>query len=101
MEKINIFAQKLSGQTKERIEKLYPMLSAYHEARVKIVPGKKYIKVDIGGSGKYMVDKQGNIYGIKGYGVINKKKQFGDLDTIEEYFWGGYSPVKVSDKEGK
>jgi hypothetical protein len=50
-----------------------------NNCKVKIVPGKKYIKVDIGGSGRYMVDPDGNIWGIKGYGTPHFGKRYGTL----------------------
>lgn len=57
--------------------------------------GQKYTKVDIGKSGRYMIDNAtGEIYGIKAYGVINKRKRFGNLDTIDEYYWGDYWAIK-------
>ena len=41
----------------------------------------KYIKIDSGGSGKYMVDvSDGRIYGIKGYGSVNKGHRYGLID---------------------
>ena len=60
-----------------------------HDCRVKI--GRKYANVDVGGSGKYMVElSTGKIYGIKGYGVIHRGHQFGTLDTIADWNWSGY-----------
>ena len=56
--------------------------------------GKKYIRVDVGGSGKYMVDLEGNIYGIKAYGVIHKGHCYGTLDTIDDWFWGDFRAEK-------
>jgi len=64
---------------------------SYH---AKVIEGNKYTKVDIGSSGKFMIDKEGNIFGIKGYGQVNKKKQYGTLSTTDQYFWGEYTPVK-------
>ena len=58
--------------------------------KVTIKEGKKYTKVNVGNSGKYMIDKEGNIFGIKGYGVINKKHHYGTLDTIDKFTWGNY-----------
>lgn len=59
--------------------------------KVSVIDGKKYIKVNVGDSGKYMIDKETQtIYGIKGYGVINKKHYYGTLDTINNYYWGAY-----------
>ena len=64
-----------------------------HECSVKI--GRKYANIDVGGgfgrSGKYMVDLgTGEIFGIKGYGVIHRRHRFGTLDTIAAWRWGGY-----------
>jgi len=62
-------------------------------ARVSIKPGKKYVKVDVGRSGKYMIDGD-IIYGIKAYGVIHRGHCYGTLDTIDQYYWGDYTAVK-------
>jgi hypothetical protein len=46
----------------------------------------KYIKIDAGTSGKYMVEvATGNIYGIKAYGVVHKGRFYGN---IEDFFNG-------------
>lgn len=74
------------GFTYEGIEKNY---------LVTVVPGKKYTKVDIGGSGKYMVDEEGNIYGIKAYGVINRRHYYGNLSTVDQYDWSGFRARKI------
>ena len=64
------------------------------------VPGKKYTKIDVllpQQSGRYMVvNDTGEIYGIKAYGVIHKGYYFGTLDTIDNYYWGGYRAVKIA-----
>ena len=70
----------------------YPL--SVHEshmiARVKM--GRKYANVDVGTSGKYMVElATGAIFGIKAYGVIHRGHQYGTLDTINEWYWGDYS----------
>ena len=63
--------------------------------KTSIKPGSKYTKVDIGTSGRYMVENEtGIIYGIKGYGQIHKGHSYGTLDTINEYYWGNYTGVK-------
>ena len=63
---------------------------------VRIIPGRKYIKVNVGASGKYMIDGD-KIFGIKGYGVIHKGHQYGTLDTIEDWYWGSYKAHKKED----
>ena len=45
-----------------------------------IKPGRKYTKIDVGCSGKYMVENEtGRIYGIKAYGVIHRGHFYGTL----------------------
>lgn len=90
-DKIKDFAALLERQQRERFAKLYPNLDP---PKVRIVHGKKYVKVDVGSSGKYMVDQEGNIWGIKTYGVIHRGHHYGTLDTIHEWFWGDYAGVK-------
>ena len=56
---------------------------------------RKYTRLDIGYSGRYMIENEtGRIYGIKAYGVPNKKHYYGTLGTITDYYWGGYRPQK-------
>lgn len=51
----------------------------------------KYVYLNIGGSGRYMIENStGIIFGIQAYGKVNRRKQFGTLDTITDYNWGGY-----------
>lgn len=49
--------------------------------KTRIIPGKKYTKVDVGSSGKYMIDAEGNIFGIKAYGVIHRGHRYGTLNN--------------------
>ncbi len=61
---------------------------------ISVRPGKKYTKVDVGRSGKYMVvNDTGEIFGIKAYGVIHRGHAFGTLDTAERWDWSGYRAV--------
>ena len=63
--------------------------------KVYIKPGKKYTKVDVGGSGKYMVvNDTEEIFGIKAYGVIHRGHQYGTLDTVDQWYWGRYRAFK-------
>ena len=65
--------------------------------KTRVIEGKKYTKVNVGSSGRYMVENEtGNIFGIKGYGVIHKGHFYGTVDTTAEYFWGGYYPERKS-----
>ena len=99
MDKIKEFAAKVESETLEHLNKQFPTTNGHDwkaDALTTIRPGKKYTKVDVGRSGKYMVvNETGEIFGIKAYGVIHKGHQYGTLDTIDRYFWGRYSPIKL------
>ena len=94
-EKIKIFAELLEKEQIERLKKDNLACQCnIDNCKTKIKEGKKYVKVDIGGSGKYMIDNDGNIFGIKAYGVIHRGHFFGTLDTINDYYWGSYRAYK-------
>lgn len=87
-------ADALKGLDKTYLEKL-----ASDASKTVVHYGGKYARVDVGGSGKYMVimpgyPGAGEIHGIKVYGVIHPKKIYGTLDTINEWDWGGYEAVR-------
>ena len=68
-----------------------------NNARTSIKPGRKYVNVDIGPSGRFMVEiATGNIYGIKAYGQIHRGHQYGTVDTIHDWNWKGYWPAKIA-----
>jgi len=94
--KVKEFAELLEKQQLERLHKDGITYEGHEEhAKTTIKEGKKYTKVDLGRSGKYMVDSEGNIFGIKGYGVIHKGHHYGTLDTINDYYWGDYTAYKI------
>lgn len=94
MDKMERFRSLVEYQYNEELKVKCPNVS--REA-VKLILGLKYARVDIGHSGKYMVDlATKGIYGIKGYGVINRSQHWGNLDTVNEWYWGSYWPIKAS-----
>ena len=94
-DKIKQFAKLLEWQQVKRLhEKGLACEDNIRLSKVTIKEGKKYVKVDIGSSGKYMIDKEGNIFGIKAYGVIHRGHRFGTLWTINDYYWGDYEAYK-------
>ena len=103
MKTIEDFAKKVQEDTLKDLNETYPeSLDKYpdmwvKDAKTTIRPGKKYTKVDVGSSGKYMVvNETGEIFGIKGYGVIHFGHFYGTLETIDDYFWGRYNAVKIN-----
>ena len=93
--KLEALAKLIEKQTKQRMT-ADGMTSDVHDryCKVQVKPGKKYTKVDVGQSGKYMVTEAGEIFGIKAYGVIHTGHQYGTLDTINEWYWGDYTAKK-------
>ena len=60
-------------------------------AKTSVKIGGKYARVDIGYSGRYMVDlATDEIFGVKAYGVIHRGHRFGTLDTINDWDWSNY-----------
>src|SRR4051812_2837136 len=96
--KIVALARLIEDQTRARFisdwakdGKVIPEENLKVFASVTLRDGPKYTKVDVGQSGKYMVvNETGAIHGIKGYGVIHKGHKYGTLDTINDFYWGGY-----------
>jgi len=96
-EKMVALAQKIEEQTQQRLRDDDLACQAnLDNAKTYIRIGKKYDKIDIGGSGKLMVEREtGNIFGIKAYGKIHRGHFFGTLDTIDDWYWGEYRPITV------
>lgn len=99
-EKLIHFAHRIEIEQAERYRRDSPGIPEDQYPRVYIRPGKKYVKIDVDTSGKYMVTEAGEIFGIKGYGVIHRGQQYGTLDTIDAWEWGGYVGRSLKDPVG-
>ncbi len=96
-EKVKAFAALVAKETAERLTRLGFDLALHSQSlRVDIIAGTKYVKVNVGGSGKYMIDLDGTIYGIRSYGQVNKRHNYGNLDTTHRWNWGDFSPRQVT-----
>ena len=93
--KLEAFRAHLQAETvRGYIEQGYDPANHPHDCTFKV--GRKYANVDRGRSGVYMVElATGEIFGIKGYGVIHKGHRYGTLDTINEWDWSGYTACRV------
>lgn len=84
-EAIQTFASWVHRTEKKRCENFFGLGKGLtypgweEEADVHVRPGKRWTKVDVKSSGRYIVDKDGQIYLIKGYGVPNLKKRVGSI----------------------
>jgi hypothetical protein len=110
------YIEKFANLLQQRVEDYYKKYTAEHNAwdkkqggegnvdyhihkqswQVKVKPGVKYTKINVGDSGKFMVDNEtGGLYFIKGYGVIDKKKYFGTVENLlkntNKWWYDGYS----------
>lgn len=55
--------------------------------------GKKYVKLDVGNSGRYMIDGD-KVYGIKAYGVIHRGHYHGTVQEFTERLQGATIPLR-------
>lgn len=84
---IEEFARQVQDETQAELRRRFPESPWMWESEVtQVVPGRVYTKVDVGPphnmSGRYMVDNQtGVIYGIKGYGRVDKRHRYGTLEV--------------------
>ena len=82
---VNRVAKELQEAVNEYYRVSYP--ATYERGQVDQVtvkPKKKYINIDIGSSGAYMVDAAtGTTYGIKGYGVPHKGVVHGNIADLD------------------
>ena len=53
----------------------------WKNAETHIHKGRKWTRVDVGYSGRYMIDQAGRIFGIKAYGVPHLGHHYGTLDN--------------------
>ena len=95
-DKIEAFAKQLEI---EQIARLHQNGLAcdgnIRNAKTSVKKGSKYWKVDMGTSGKYMVEVEtGIIYGIKAYGQVHKGHAYGTLDTTGDWSWGDFHGVR-------
>lgn len=88
--RLETFRQLVEEQQARRVRTEYQHVKP---PAVTVKPGKRWTKVDVGDSGKYVVDTDGTIYGIKAYGVPHFSHRFGTLGTINEWDWSGYAAV--------
>jgi|SRR5208337_668989 len=102
-EKIRKLTSLIDKEQKINCERESPGMVMYGDTYLsKSKSGSKYTKVDVGRSGKYVVDNQtGIIYGIKAYGVPNLNKYRISLDDIDKYWWGDYDPHMKKTENGE
>jgi len=92
-EQVEAFRVLLEKDQAARYARDYPNVTP---PRVKVHYGRRWIRVDVGDSGVYMIDQDGSIVGIKAYGVPHLGHRYGTLDTIHEWAWGEYKAWRAS-----
>jgi len=96
-EKLEYLRNKLEMQQIERLHQQKLVCEGnLINAKCSLSFGKKYIRLDIGTSGRYMIENEtGAIYGIKAYGVIHRGHYYGTLETVDSYNWGDYTAYSI------
>ena len=80
--KVTEFAQEVERQAKARLVKdRLDCAANWKNAETHIHQGRKWTRVDVGSSGRYMINQQGQIFGIKAYGVPHLGYYYGTLDN--------------------
>lgn len=95
--KLQLLCDRITNQTRERltIDDL-GCETNMNNAKAIYKIKKKYTYIDVGKSGKYLINDNGEIFGIKAYGVIHLGHFYGTLDTINGYYWGDYTAKKIT-----
>ncbi len=96
------FAELLERSRRERYQRQYG--TRYPDlcdaaCRVTVTVGPKWIRVNVGSSGVYMIDPEGGIFGIKAAGVPHLGHYYGTLGTVDDWNWGGYRAGRKSNAE--
>jgi len=99
-EKLEAFRALVQQQYRAQYCASYPTMHpeiTERDTTVHLRPGKRWAKIDVGSSGKYMVEMTtGEILGIKGYGTPHPGHRYGTLETTAEYDWSGYAARKFT-----
>jgi hypothetical protein len=96
--KVEVLAHLVLAQQRERLAEHFSAEQASWE-QVQVKEGPVYTKIDRGPernmSGMLMVENAtGEVYGIKGYGRVHRGHHYGNLDTIDQWYWGSYYPQR-------
>ena len=107
-DKLEQFRTVFETQHNERLARLYSNLDS---ESIGVEMGYKFDKVFVVRNtgadatqrmGRYMVESRtGNIYGIKSWTQVNKRRWYGTLDTIDQYDWSDFyaRPLSGTDAE--
>ena len=78
-----VLAEWIASEGPE-FDKQYPALRYAHRDLPHAVEKAKYINLDSGNSGAFMVEKStGNVFGIKGYGQTDRRKYYGNILHVD------------------
>ena len=92
--KLQKLCDKITKEQLQEITKTYN-IKTHIDTKAHYIIKRKYTYIDIGTSGRYMIEnKTGNIFGIKAYSQVNYNHYYGNLDTIDDYYWGHFYATK-------
>jgi len=96
--KLEAFRSLVERHHNERLERLYPNLDP---EKFGVEMGYKYDKVFLitrAGQriGRFMVEtRTGDIFGVKSWTQVNRRRRWGNLDQIEQWDWSRNDPVPL------
>ena len=83
VDKLNALLADWHEAGRAAFEQRYPHTSYDADMGKRLIVKRKYLYLDEGTSGVWMVERAtGEVFSIKGYGVPDRKKRLGTLDTI-------------------
>lgn len=86
LEKVRKFASMIQGAMDAYFKKQMANVPGYSRSAngglVTVRKRRKFIAVDIGGSGQFLVGPNDYVWGIKGYGKVHKGKLYGTVDQL-------------------
>ena len=82
--KVKALAKSWHEAGRELFKSMYPTVDYDSTHRAKTVTvRRKYIAIDAGTSGAFLVDREtGLVYPVKAYGVPNKRRPIGHIDSV-------------------
>jgi hypothetical protein len=94
--KLTTFCTRLFQEQQAKRIREFPNTPHLHNEPVEHNTGRVYSRVLIGRAATYFVRvEDGAIFAAKSFKAVNKIRQYGTLDTIDQFDWSGYNAVAL------
>jgi hypothetical protein len=98
MSRLDEWLTELKQATEDRIRSVRPAISNGELGLlsvIRVIEERKYKFVIVGTKGRFAIAMDDTIYGFKN-NDINKKENYGNVETLEEFDWSTYFPTRKS-----